>query len=154
MLKKDLRIQPFSDSMLRDMAISFPRSKFSVNISILPTGTELLLLAIRELCRIPGIDRDKVDRYGPQFMKLIRDSKRRYDELKEQQQDQSNGIVPDPNHHNVVNLDDSSDNFTDDEALFVDEDSTFGNNTEAGTSRYFSSQAPVAQNSGMLDPGY
>lgn len=26
-MEKDLRMQPFSDSVLRDMAISFPRSK-------------------------------------------------------------------------------------------------------------------------------
>lgn len=88
------------------------------------------------------------------FLKLIRNAKRRYEDMKRQQQDLSRGIVPDPNHHNVVNLDDSSDEFTDDEGLFVDEDSTFEDVTETGASRFFSSQGPVASRTGTLEPGY
>ncbi|KAJ5168744.1 Bloom syndrome protein [Penicillium canariense] len=98
-VEKGLRSQPFPDHILRDMAISFPKTP-------------------SELSAIPGIDPDKVTRYGRQILRLVDNARRRYHELKEEAE--SNGIVPDPNHHNVINLS-SSDEYSDDD-LFVDQE--------------------------------
>jgi bloom syndrome protein len=54
----------------------------------------------------------------------------------------TNGVVPDPNHHNVINLS-SSDEYSDDDDLFVDQASNFDYQLEDNpahediTSRYF-----------------
>jgi bloom syndrome protein len=84
-------------------------------------------LDISELSAIPGIDSDKVKRYGRQILRLVDNARRRYHELKDEAE--SNGIVPDPNHHNVINLS-SSDEYSDDD-LFVE------NPPDNITSRYF-----------------
>lgn len=70
-------------------------------------------------------------------------AKRRYAELTQDAQDaDTNGIVPDPNHHNVINLS-SSDEYSDDDDLFVDQASNFdypmddNTPTQDITSRYF-----------------
>ncbi|KAF7712846.1 DNA helicase [Penicillium ucsense] len=98
-VEKGLRSQPFPDQILRDMAITFPKN-------------------MSELAAITGIDPDKVKRYGRQILKLIDNARRRYHELKDEAE--ANGVVPDPNHHNVINLS-SSDEYSDDD-LFVDQD--------------------------------
>jgi bloom syndrome protein len=96
-------------------------------------------LDISELSAIPGIDSDKVTRYGRQILRLVDNARRRYHELKDEAE--SNGIVPDPNHHNVINLS-SSDEYSDDD-LFVDQNSTLDldypmeNPPDNITSRYF-----------------
>ncbi|KAI2794534.1 Bloom syndrome protein [Penicillium oxalicum] len=119
-VEKGLRSQPFPDQILRDMAITFPQN-------------------ISELSAISGIDPDKVKRYGRQILKLIDNARRRYHELKDEAE--VNGIVPDPNHHNVINLS-SSDEYSDDD-LFVDQDSNLDLDypvdgpPENITSRYF-----------------
>ncbi|PLN81786.1 RecQ family helicase MusN [Aspergillus taichungensis] len=120
MINKGLRNQPFTDTVLREMVIVFPRD-------------------FAELGTIPGIDPDKVNRYGGQILKLVRDTQRRYAELKKERDD-VDGVVPDPNHHNVINLT-SSEEFSDG-GIFDDQASTFEldeDNTIA--SRYFSTQA-------------
>lgn len=97
---------------------------------------------LSELSDIPGVDQDKVQRYGKQILRLVDNAKRRYQELK--QEAGTSGVVPDPNHHNVINLS-SSDEYSDDD-LFVDPDSTFDlnhpveTNTQDITSRYFPPQ--------------
>ena len=94
---------------------------------------------LSELSKMPGIDQDKVKRYGRPILRLVDNAKRRYQELT--QDAETNGIVPDPNHHNVINLS-SSDEYSDDD-LFVDEASNFDLDhpvqEPAGdiTSRYF-----------------
>lgn len=94
---------------------------------------------LSELSHIPGIDQDKVERYGQQILRLVDNAKRRYQELT--QDAETSGVVPDPNHHNVINLS-SSDEYSDDD-LFVDPASTFDldhpmeNATQDITSRYF-----------------
>ncbi|KAJ5826088.1 hypothetical protein N7474_003226 [Penicillium riverlandense] len=120
-VEKGLRCQPFPDHLLREMAISFPKD-------------------LSELSALPGIDQDKVKRYGHKMLRLVENAKRRYHELK--QEEETNGIVPDPNHHNVINLS-SSDEYSDDD-LFGDDPSAFDldtpvNNNTTGdiTSRYF-----------------
>ncbi|KAJ5237348.1 hypothetical protein N7489_007439 [Penicillium chrysogenum] len=134
-VKKGLRCQPFSDQVLRDMGISFPSN-------------------LTELSAIPGIDQDKVKRYGRQILGLVDNAKRRYLEMK--QEAETGGIVPDPNHHNVINLS-SSDEYSDDD-LFMDEVSVFNldnpvstapsNAAENITSRYFPPAASPGYDSG------
>ncbi|KAJ0426520.1 hypothetical protein BJY00DRAFT_272372 [Aspergillus carlsbadensis] len=87
--EKGLRNQPFTDTILREMVMVFPKDE-------------------KEMLQIPNVDEDKVHRYGDKILKLIRDTQRRYSELK-QDRDGADGVVPDPNHTNVVNI--SSDEF-------------------------------------------
>ncbi|KAI9376592.1 hypothetical protein BJX61DRAFT_538674 [Aspergillus egyptiacus] len=114
-LQKGLRNQPFSDTILREMVMVFPKDK-----------TEML--------RIPNIDPDKVHRYGDRILKLVRDTQRRYTELKKDQED-VDGVVPDPNHHNVVNIS-SGDEFSDFDD-FVDQESVLQPKDDVVTSQYF-----------------
>lgn len=127
------------------MAISFPKSK---SLPCVPNQTILTLETdLSELSAIPGIDQDKVQRYGQQILRLVDNAKRRYQELT--QDAETSGVVPDPNHHNVINLS-SSDEYSDDD-LFVDPASTFDldhpmdngtNATQDITSRYFPPPSP------------
>jgi bloom syndrome protein len=101
-----------------------------------------------ELARIPNIDQDKVKRYGRGILKIVGHAKRRYDEMT--QEAETDGIVPDPNHHNVINLS-SSDEYSDDD-LFMDDVTGFAldnpvqpaatNASENITSRYFPQPSP------------
>ncbi|PKX98418.1 RecQ family helicase MusN [Aspergillus novofumigatus IBT 16806] len=120
MLKKNLQNQPFSDGILREMAIVFPKN-------------------LSELAQIPGIDPDKVNRYGTQILKLVRDAQRRYEELK-QERDNNDDVVPDPNHHNVYNLTEDEDEFSDGDDLFVDQLVSTEKKDRIVPSRYFPSQ--------------
>ncbi|GFF39559.1 ATP-dependent DNA helicase hus2/rqh1 [Aspergillus udagawae] len=119
-LKKNLRNQPFSDGILREMAIVFPKN-------------------LSELAQIPGIDPDKVNRYGTQILKLVRDAQRRYAELK-QERDNNDDVVPDPNHHNVYNVSDDDEEFSDGDDLFVDQLVSVQEEDKVVSSRYFPSQ--------------
>ncbi|KAJ5720887.1 Bloom syndrome protein [Penicillium malachiteum] len=136
-VEKGLRAQPFPDHLLRDMAISFPKN-------------------LSELAALPGIDQDKVKRYGRQILRLVDNAKRRYHELTEEAE--SNGVVPDPNHHNVINLS-SSDEYSDGDDLFDDPVSAFGLDGASDapadlTSRYFPPPpSPGFDPSGDFDPG-
>ncbi|OJD15451.1 hypothetical protein AJ78_04292 [Emergomyces pasteurianus Ep9510] len=84
MMKKSLRDQPFPDAILREMAINLPRDK-------------------NQLLKIPNIDPDRVDRYGTQFLRLIRRAEDRYQELLAERY-RNGSPVPDPNHENVINI--------------------------------------------------
>jgi bloom syndrome protein len=109
---------------------------------------------LTELSAIPGIDQDKVQRYGRQILALVENAKRRYLEMT--QEAETSGVVPDPNHHNVINLS-SSDEYSDDD-LFMDEVSAFNldnpistapsNAAENITSRYFPAPASPGYDSG------
>jgi len=72
---------PFTDVMLREMAISFPQND-------------------QDLLRIPGIDQERVKLYGRIFLKLIRDAHQGYEEMMQQKEDRPQ----DPNHLNVINI--------------------------------------------------
>ncbi|KAL5048274.1 hypothetical protein BDW71DRAFT_178265 [Aspergillus fruticulosus] len=117
-MDKGLRNQPFSDTILREMVMVFPKDK-------------------REMLRIPNIDPDKVHRYGDKILKLIRDTQQRLSELK-QEGDDVDGVVPDPNHHNVINV--SDDEFSDADDVFMDQDSILQPDDTVVTSQYFSQQ--------------
>lgn len=108
---------------------------------------------LTELSAIPDIDQDKVKRYGRQILGLVDNAKRRYLEMT--QEAETSGVVPDPNHHNVINLS-SSDEYSDDD-LFMDEASfnldnpvlaAPSNAVENITSRYFPPAASPGYDSG------
>ena len=50
--------------------------------------------------QIPGIDVDKIDRYGKRFLKLIHAAHQGYETLMRQQEDRPQ----DPNHQNVIDI--------------------------------------------------
>ncbi|KAL4979049.1 hypothetical protein BDW66DRAFT_148541 [Aspergillus desertorum] len=132
-MDKGLRNQPFSDTILREMAMVLPRDA--------DTGTDK-----REMLHIPNIDPDKVHRYGDKILKLIRDTQQRLSELK-QEGDDVDGVVPDPNHHNVINV--SDDEFSDADDVFMDQDNILQADDAVVTSQYFSrSQQPIEDDSG------
>ena len=90
---KFLYAVPFSDTVLRQMAINF-------------TETE------EEMLGIPGADPEKVRLYGRHFTKLIRDCRRQYTEMSGAAEDSR---VLDPNLQNVIDLvsddDEEADNY-------------------------------------------
>lgn len=99
------------------------------------------------MLQIPDIDPDKVHRYGDKILKLIRDTQRRYTELKKERDD-IDGVIPDPNHHNVVNIS-SDDDFSDFDDDFMDQASTLQADNSVVTSQYFPrSQQPFEDDLG------
>lgn len=116
MLQKGLRSQPFSDSILREMAINFPQNK-------------------QELLHINGIDADKVERYGARFLRLIEDAHNTYEALMRAQED----LPEDPNHKNVVEISDD-----DLEAEIEAEESDDHEFSDEETSQYFQHAPEVA----------
>ncbi|KAB8235234.1 RecQ family helicase MusN [Aspergillus alliaceus] len=128
-LKKGLRNQPFTDGVLREMVIFFPKD-------------------LSELSKIPGIDQDKVNRYGTQILKLVRDTQRRYAELKKDRDD-ADGVVPDPNHHNVINLTSDSEEYDDGDIL--DDASNLGLDNNVIASRFFTTE-PIPEDDSSDGP--
>jgi bloom syndrome protein len=106
-----------------------------------------MTIDLDDLARIPNIDQDKVKRYGRGILKLVGHAKRRYDEMT--QEAETDGVVPDPNHHNVINLS-SSDEYSDDDLFMDDECFALDNPVQAAppsatenvTSRYFPPPSP------------
>lgn len=85
------------------------------------------------MLEIRDIDHDKVERYGTQFLKLIRNSKRLLSDMRA-----NNEVIHDPNHTNVINLD-SDDDYGSDEDLFLSMSQMEPN--ESVTSQYFDTSA-------------
>ncbi|EEH47654.2 uncharacterized protein PADG_03738 [Paracoccidioides brasiliensis Pb18] len=107
MLKRSLRSQPFPDAILREMAINLPKDK-------------------KQLLKIPNIDPDRVERYGTQFLHLIRRAEDRYQELVAER-DRDGSPIPDPNHENVINISSDSElGFGDDFDDFIDDTQATG----------------------------
>ena len=78
---------------------------------------------------IVGIDSDKVQRYGKQFLKLVHDAHRAYEEMMQRHEDRPQ----DPNHQNVIDIS-SDDEFGDD----VDLDDLEGDDdSQVERSQYF-----------------
>lgn len=148
MLDKNLRSQPFPTSVLREIAIHFPKGE--IRFFAWP---RLMLLRSQadesQLSAIRGIDPDKVQRYGRQILKLVRDAQRRYEEL-QKDKDDADGVVPDPNHHNVINL--SSDDEYGDDDLFVNGDAAFDRGDNVVPSRFFSSHPPADESPDEFEP--
>lgn len=116
MLEKGLRSQPFSDRILREMAINFP-------------------LNDQALMEVDGIDADKVQRYGTRFLKLIRDAHNTYEALMRAQED----LADDPNHQNVIDISDDDQNVQDE-----GDDSDDHEYSDEETSQYFQQAPEVA----------
>jgi hypothetical protein len=71
-----------------------------------------------QLSKIKGIEAEKVELYGDQFLRLIQSSKQLYDDMKRQETERANGgVVEDPNHKTVIELD-SSDGYSSAEEIF------------------------------------
>lgn len=85
-MKKGLRAAPFTDTMLREMAIRFPQNK-------------------QEFLAIPGIDHDKFDLYGRKFLDKIRDTRATYDEMVGGANDDFVDLVSDEEHHGASDED-------------------------------------------------
>ena len=54
----------------------------------------------KEMLEIPGIDPDKVQRYGKRLLKLVRLSHQGYESMMRQEEDRPQ----DPNHQNVIDI--------------------------------------------------
>ncbi len=130
MIDRSLRAQPFTDSILREMAINFPKGKMERSM----TGTNSLCADQTELLQIPDIDPDKVERYGKRFLKLIRNAENFYENMMRANEDRPE----DPNHRNVINI--SSDEEGDGES-FDEFDESMASQEERST--YFQSPPEV-----------
>jgi bloom syndrome protein len=86
MMQMSLKQQPFSDTVLREMAINFPQSN-------------------EELLGIDGVDPERVRLHGPRFLKLIQEANKNYEAMMRAQEDRP----VDPNHKNVVEISDDED---------------------------------------------
>ncbi|QGA13768.1 hypothetical protein EYB26_001419 [Talaromyces marneffei] len=115
MMEKHLRNQPFSDAILREMAIHLPEDTNAMNA-------------------IPGINKDKVRIYGSRFLKLIRNAKKLLSDIRS-----NNEVIHDPNHTNVINLDSDDEYGNDDD--FMLSLSQMDTNDPSNTSQYFDTSA-------------
>ncbi|EFQ99075.1 ATP-dependent DNA helicase hus2/rqh1 [Nannizzia gypsea CBS 118893] len=105
-MEKGLREQPFPDAILQEMGIRLPST-------------------LAELSRIHNIDPDKVERYGPKFLRLIARSKKHYEDMAGCPDGQEQGeAIHDPNHENVVTIssdDEMYGDWTEDELNYADD---------------------------------
>lgn len=142
MMEKQLRGQPFSDKVLREMAIKLPESKIPV---IRCKITTLTFAGITQMVDLEDVEQDKVQRYGSRFLKLTQTSKAFLLDM-QRNQETNNEVVHDPNHTNVIDI--SSDEYgfsSDDDEIFASL-SQMPNNEDSITSRYFDS-APNSRSS-------
>ncbi|PGH06447.1 hypothetical protein AJ79_06537 [Helicocarpus griseus UAMH5409] len=130
MMKKSLRDQPFPDAILREMAISLPEDK-------------------KQLLKIPNIDPDKVERYGTQFLRLIRRAEDRYQEL-QAERERDGSPIHDPNHENVINISSDSEMGPDDDfGDFVNDMQIFSSPLQEGNSHFEEDPEVAAFNARM-----
>jgi bloom syndrome protein len=141
--KNSLRSVPFTDTILREMAIRFPR-----------TQTELL--------RIPNINPEMVKRYSGPFLELIKKSKLFYQSLdttviqeenvsrngknqgKEENESEAEDIPIDPNHKNVIIVssdDEGEDEFDD----LLSDDETGGTKKRVNSSYFLGENTPAVE---------
>ncbi|KAK4695781.1 bloom syndrome protein, partial [Lecanoromycetidae sp. Uapishka_2] len=105
LISKTLSRNPFTDTMLREMAITFPEDE-------------------SQMLKIPGISQDKVSLYGKQFLKLVQQAQLSYENMMQQQYEDR---PQDPNHQIYIDLisDDEAGNGNefDDDDVEIDEES-------------------------------
>lgn len=89
-----------------------------------------------QMLEIPGIDPVKVELYGKQFLKIIREFHQAYEEMIQQQEDRPQ----DPNHQNVIDIS-SDEEYVDDAEV---EDSGDDDAVEGQRSSYFQQSSEVA----------
>jgi bloom syndrome protein len=98
MIDKSLRIAPFTDTMLRSMAIQFADTR-------------------EKMLQIPGIDEEKLRLYGKDFLKMVNKTRQWYEETVRVQAEER----PDPNGKNVIDLvSDEEDNEDEDDYGSID----------------------------------
>ena len=114
MLEKGLRQQPFSDTMLREMAINFPQTT-------------------RQLLMIEGIDSERVQLHGDRFLKLIEEANNNYEAMMRAQEDRPD----DPNHRTVVEISDDDEDGEDEALSQLSPDFSDVDFDETETSQYF-----------------
>lgn len=85
LMLRNLRAHPFTDTVLREMAISFPDTQ-------------------KELMEIPGIDHHMVTLHGERFLKLIKQFKNSFESMSGPKPDR----VMDPNHE-IIEISDEDD---------------------------------------------
>lgn len=88
------------------------------------------------MLEIPGIDPEKVERYGKPFLEMIKNSQQLYESMMRQQEDRTQ----DPNHMNVINISD------DEEFENHDLDEFDENDSQQERSAYFPSRDVEAFN--------
>ena len=125
MIEKGLRAQPFTDTILREMAINFPQGKSYFKAALSPYQQPP---DASELLEIPGIDPERVRLYGKPFLTLIRTSHNAYERMMQKEED----CPCDPNHQNVIDI--SSDEDYGDDA---DLDELGNDGSQEERSQYF-----------------
>lgn len=121
LLAKSLRGPPFTDIMLREMAIRFTRTE-------------------SEMIEIPDIDPDKVALYGKVFIKLVKDFHLSYIEMMQQQEEER---PADPDAQNVIDL--VSDEEEADYGSSIGASDFEEEADEGESSNYFQPHEPVAK---------
>lgn len=124
LLARGLRAAPFTDTVLTEMAIRFPRNK-------------------EEMLQIPDIDPDKVELYHSKFLPLVSSVEARYHELMAQVEDRPD----DPNHRNVVDLvsDDDDDPAGEAVGSSQEEQSSYFHQPNSGAAADFNKQMQELQ---------
>ncbi|KAL1956538.1 hypothetical protein VTO42DRAFT_7102 [Malbranchea cinnamomea] len=115
MIAKGLRNQPFSDTILREIGYRLPQNK-------------------HELLAIPGVTAEKADLYGDRFLAMVRNARKRLEELITDNTHPDELPVPDPNHQNVVFI--SSDDEDDGDDDYMEPSSVSGHSSPE-LSRFF-----------------
>jgi len=85
-IMKSMRQRPISDTVLREIAIAFPQNN-------------------DELAAIEGMDKDRLSRYGPLMLRLIKSAYNDYEAMMRAQEDRPD----DPNRKTVVEISDDED---------------------------------------------
>ena len=112
--QKSLRDSPFTDTMLREMAIEF-------------TETE------EDMLKIPGIDPEKVQRYGRSLIGKVRYYHRFYEESVQEAEDHPQ----DPNHRNVLVISSDDDGDDGNSGQIDDLDDDYEPDSPGARSNYF-----------------
>lgn len=116
LISKNLRTAPFTDSIFREMAISFPVTEYQMSL-------------------LPGINQDHVKRYSKPFLQIIKQARLHYEAI-------TMNRVQDPNHETVIDL--VSDEEQEEEENYGSfDESDLGEGTEQRSS-YFKTSAQVA----------
>jgi bloom syndrome protein len=113
MTANNLRGQPFTDTILRQLIMGFVTTK-------------------DEMLRIPGVRSEMADLYGKHFLEMSKASRDLYREMKRREEEEER--PHDPNHRNVIDLvsDDEETDYGDDFDLNDDEEEDDDHREEEG----------------------
>ena len=117
--------------MLREMVINFPKGRR--NFVVFAFFIAHNILDQEEMLEIPGIDPERVNRYGHIFLKLVRNAQEHYESMMRQQEH----VPQDPNHENVIDISSGEENYAPDFESDDDDD------LEGEGSRFFQTPADV-----------